>query len=125
MTYKYRYLGRRGIFIEGKQYHCEDIVETKKSLEELGLDPHLFADLKGKSERDKLKAKIEALEDERKLLEQQAEKELKSLEKAYKGRLASMDKKIQDLKRIYSEQFEPKRKETVKSKEKIKIKGGS
>ena len=125
MTYKYRYLGRRGIFIEGKQYHCEDIVETKKSLEELGLDPHLFADLKGKSERDKLKAKIEALEDERKLLAEQAEKELKSLEKAYKGRLASMDKKIQDLKRIYSEQFEPKRKETVKPKEKIKIKGGS
>jgi len=125
MTYKYRYLGRRGIFIEGKRYHCEDIVETKKSLEELGLDPHLFADLKGKSERDKLKAKIEALEDERKLLEQQAEKELKSLEKAYKGRLESMDKKIQDLKRIYSEQFEPKRKETVKPKEKIKIKGGS
>ena len=128
MTNKYRYLGKRGIFIEKKQYNCNDIVESEKSLEELGLNPHQFADLKGRSERDGLKLRIEALENEKEQLRIQSEKELKSLKKAYDGRLESQENKITELKKIYSEEFEPKKPVAIEKpkekKEKIKLGGG-
>lgn len=54
---KYRYMGMKGIFIGDKHYHNQDIVETKKPIEELGFDPLLFKKLTEKKETE-IKSKI-------------------------------------------------------------------
>jgi len=114
MTYKYKYLGRRGIFIEGKHYHCGEIVETSKPIEELNLNPRLFADLSEKDEKRKIKEEIKILEEERERLRKASKREMKALENAYKTKLERIERKLESLKRAFEE-------ETSKTETKSKI----
>jgi len=119
---KYRYLGRSGIFIEGKHYHTHDIVETDKRIEDLGADPLMFSEVKGMKEKLKLQGQTELLKEELSNLKTQSVRELETLKKAFDVKLGSLENRIKKKQRIYKEVYEPK-----KNKEKIekkKIKGG-
>ena len=123
---KYRYLGRRGIFIEGKHYHTHDIVETDKRIEEISTEPLSFKKIRKDDgiEQTRLLGQIKLLVGEKEILEFNSKKELETLKKAFELRLNSLDKRIKKKERIYSEVFEPKMKLKKEKIEKKKIKGG-
>ena len=120
---KYRYLGRSGIFIEGKHYHTHDIVETNKKIEDLDVDPLLFSEVKGMKEKLKLQGQIGLIKEEYDKLKIQAKKEVATLKNAFDVRISHLENKIKKKQRIFREVYEPKMKPVKKEKvEKKKIK---
>jgi len=124
MVFRYRYLGRRGIFVEGKHYHAHDIVETDKRIEEMKVDSLMFTEVRGMKEKLKLQGQIGLLKEELNNLKIQSEKELKTLKNAIDVKLESLENKIKKKERIYKEVYEPKVKIVKEKNEKKKIKGG-
>ena len=120
---KYRYLGSKGVMIDGKHYHGNDIVELNKPIQEVEIVPTLgvesFSEIRGPREKTKLTMQIESVKDEKKLFEEKAKKDIDSLKKAYDMKLKKLDDKIKKLERIYKEVYEPKKVEKKDKKEKV------
>lgn len=87
MKFTYKYLGRRGIRIDGKDYETNDIVKLEKPITEFGFTGYEFEELREMSEREELRIALESFKRKKKEAEEQYIQDLEDLKKEAKRRL--------------------------------------
>ena len=126
MKFKYKYMGARGIRIEGKDYTTNDLIEFDKPIEETGLDSHFFEKFGTWRDKEIYEGKIAGLKDDLEMLKLESTKEVKNLQRIYDAKITAIEEKIEYNKKMIKEVFEP---EIAKESEEVintpkKHKGG-
>jgi len=106
MKFKYKYMGARGIRIEGKDYTTNDLIEFDKPIEETGLDSHFFEKFGTWRDKEIYEGKIAGLEDDLEMLKLESTKEVKNLQRIYDAKITAIEEKIEYNKKMIKEVIE-------------------
>jgi len=131
LKYTYKYLGIRGIRIEGKDYETGSIVKLDRPITEFGFSGIEFEELRNMSERKELRIALKSFERKREEAKERYNKELEKLKieatRRFEHELKILDDKtknalarIDEISKSYEKKpVEPEKKEVIK-----KPKGG-